>query len=162
MSDMKKITGDNSIVAVDFSAGKYDAFIYVDGFGHSKPGSQVAEVAPKWVSIPYKRVTNVHCVYLPFSYSSFQSPISGSQTGQFLAFYMVLIPVSIPYKRVTNFPFPLFRLFRPGVSIPYKRVTNPLAEVMETQIFLFQSPISGSQTCTARLPFASFQRFNPL
>lgn len=48
MSDMKKITGDNSIVAVDFSAGKYDAFIYVDGFGHSKPGSQAAEVAPKW------------------------------------------------------------------------------------------------------------------
>ncbi len=48
MSDMKKITGDNSIVVTDFSAGKYDAFIYVDGFGHSKPGSQVAEATPRW------------------------------------------------------------------------------------------------------------------
>ena len=46
--NMKKITGDNTLVVADFSAGKYDAFIYVDGFGHSKPGSQVAEVAPKW------------------------------------------------------------------------------------------------------------------
>ncbi len=48
MSGMKKITGDNSIVVVDFSSGKYDVFIYVEDFGHCKPGSQAAEVAPKW------------------------------------------------------------------------------------------------------------------
>jgi hypothetical protein len=50
MSDMnmKNITGDKSLAVIDFSAGKYDAFLYVDGFGHSKPGSPAAEVAPKW------------------------------------------------------------------------------------------------------------------